>query len=85
MEHTLNDFLEETRLFVDPFLENKPKSKRTQKQKVEGVWVARRTLSLNAPSALMSGEQENADQGQDEEDEMIWWSWDGKIVGFSSW
>ncbi|KAJ4472510.1 hypothetical protein C8J55DRAFT_520268 [Lentinula edodes] len=85
MEHTLNDFLEETRLFVDPSLENKPKSKRTQKQKVEGVWVARRTLSLNAPSAPLSGEQENADQGQDEEDEMIWWSWDGKIVGFSSW
>ncbi|KAJ3907208.1 hypothetical protein F5879DRAFT_942808 [Lentinula edodes] len=85
MEHTLNDFLEETRLFVDPSLENKPKSKRTQKQKVEGVWVARRTLSLNTPSASMSGEQENADQGQDEEDEMIWWSWDGKIVGFSSW
>ncbi|KAH7881136.1 uncharacterized protein C8R40DRAFT_18202 [Lentinula edodes] len=85
MEHILNDFLEETRLFVDPSLENKPKSKRTQKQKVEGVWVARRTLSLNTPSASMSGEQENADQGQDEEDEMIWWSWDGKIVGFSSW
>ncbi|KAJ3895820.1 hypothetical protein GG344DRAFT_7484, partial [Lentinula edodes] len=85
MEHTLNDFLEETRLFVDPSLENKPKSKRTQKQKVEGVWVTRRTLFLNTPSAPLSGEQENADQGQDEEDEMIWWSWDGKIVGFSSW
>ncbi|KAJ3857243.1 hypothetical protein EV368DRAFT_71078 [Lentinula lateritia] len=85
MEHTLNDFLEETRLFVDASLENKPKSKRMQKQKIEGVWVAGRTLSLNTPSVLLSGEQENVGPDQDEEDEMIWWSWDGKIVGFSSW
>lgn len=21
----------------------------------------------------------------DEEDEMIWWAWDGKLVGFSEW
>ncbi|KAF7301015.1 hypothetical protein MIND_00665100 [Mycena indigotica] len=43
-----------------------------RKQKVEGVWVGCRTTS-----ELLDGE--------DEEDEMIWWSWDGKIVGFSDW
>ncbi|KAJ4485658.1 hypothetical protein J3R30DRAFT_1388299 [Lentinula aciculospora] len=89
MEHTLSDFLEETRLLVDVSTEDKPRNRRSQKQKVEGVWVAAKVLSLNTPPTQLSritGEQQSKpEQGQDEADEMIWWSWDGKMVGFSSW
>ncbi len=35
------------------------------------------------------GQQEvpQADESEvdDDDDEMIWWSWDGKLVGFSGW
>ena len=32
------------------------------------------------------GERKGEDAGDlDEDDEMIWWSWDGKIVGFADW
>ncbi|KAF8905344.1 hypothetical protein CPB85DRAFT_1552214 [Mucidula mucida] len=45
------------------------------KSKVEGVWVACRRPAVN--------EEEDGDM--EEDDEMIWWSWDGKIVGFAGW
>lgn len=34
-----------------------------------------------------TGEQEGKEEDKEEkeEDEMIWWQWDGKIVGFSDW
>ena len=75
MEHTLHDFLEETRLFVDP--ETKPKNKRTtQKQKIEGVWVLAQTPSMLSSSAGAwmppeSNSQEQAQGYEDEADEMI--------------
>ncbi|KAJ3758120.1 hypothetical protein EV360DRAFT_44583 [Lentinula raphanica] len=87
MEHTLNDFLEETRLYVDTSSEDrnqKRAQKQKQKQKVEGVWVAGRSQSLDytqEPSCSDGEQQENVDEG----DEMIWWSWDGKLVGFTGW
>ncbi|KAJ7886159.1 hypothetical protein B0H14DRAFT_2697869 [Mycena olivaceomarginata] len=46
---------------------------RTKAGKVEGVWVTCRSPGLEFPD----------DAG--EESEMIWWSWDGKIVGFVDW
>ncbi|KAF7331482.1 hypothetical protein MKEN_00027000 [Mycena kentingensis (nom. inval.)] len=58
---------------LDTFWDEANGKKRTSKQKVEGVWVRCRAESSLAP------------QSSDEEDEMIWWSWDGKIVGFSEW
>ncbi|KAJ3789989.1 hypothetical protein GGU10DRAFT_341908 [Lentinula aff. detonsa] len=90
LEHTLTDFLEETRLFIDVTTEEKTKNKRTQRQTVEGVWVAGRTvfsdtLSTQSSPASNFDKQETVNQIQDEADEMIWWSWDGKIVGFSGW
>ena len=47
--------------------------------KTEGVWVTCR-----------SGSTEDVGIDYDkvklvEDDEMIWWEWDGKIVGFSDW
>ena len=51
-----------------------------QNVKTEGVWVTCRSGST---------EDTNVDRGdrkpEAEEDEMIWWEWDGKITGFSDW
>lgn len=87
MEQALSEFVEESSLFVDVDTDTndkpKPKNaqKRTQKQKMEGVWVTARTLSPWLTPVL----EEQKDK-ENEEDEMIWWSWDGgKIVGFSAW
>ncbi|KAK0227119.1 hypothetical protein EDD85DRAFT_729854, partial [Armillaria nabsnona] len=45
-----------------------------KKTKIEGLWVA-----CQRPSTDPGKEMKN------EEDEMIWWSWDGKLVGFAGW
>ena len=50
---------------------DKPSSSKKKRKEVEGVWVACR--------------DENTLYDADETDEMIWWSWDGKLVGFSDW
>ncbi|KAH9916820.1 uncharacterized protein B0H18DRAFT_1037342 [Fomitopsis serialis] len=47
--------------------------------KTEGVWVG------CSSSNLAAGMQLGSDVDEDEADEMIWWVWDGKIVGFSDW
>ena len=57
-----------------------PKKKGLRGTKTEGVWITCRSGSTEVvradpePSKLI-----------DEADEMIWWEWDGKIVGFSEW
>ena len=58
---------------IDPV---KPKKKPALGIKTEGVWVS----SNSGPSRRL----ETSD-GLKEEDEMIWWQWDRKIVGFSEW
>ncbi|KJA18185.1 hypothetical protein HYPSUDRAFT_70092 [Hypholoma sublateritium FD-334 SS-4] len=54
--------------------------------KVEGVWITARD-GLHVPVANVEGGA--AGQGgegpTDDKDEMIWWSWDGKFVGFNDW
>ncbi|KAK0492736.1 hypothetical protein EDD18DRAFT_1182352 [Armillaria luteobubalina] len=50
-----------------------PKTKK-KKTKIEGLWVA-----CQKPSTELGKDV------RDEEDEMIWWSWDGKLVGFAGW
>ncbi|KZT67010.1 hypothetical protein DAEQUDRAFT_729609 [Daedalea quercina L-15889] len=47
--------------------------------KIEGVWVGCRSSDVGASMRL------GGDAEEDEEDEMIWWVWNGKIVGFSDW
>ncbi|KAF7318181.1 hypothetical protein HMN09_00326300 [Mycena chlorophos] len=63
---------------VDAFLTQDADSKLKPKrgQKVEGVWVkCRRAVSQHEEQRV-----EN-----EEENEMIWWTWDGKLVGLSEW
>ncbi|KAG1734442.1 uncharacterized protein EDB91DRAFT_1146908 [Suillus paluster] len=46
--------------------------------KVEGVWIRSRQ-GTTENSEIITGEE------TPEEDEMIWWTWDGKLVGFADW
>ncbi|KAG1850223.1 hypothetical protein DFJ58DRAFT_794176 [Suillus subalutaceus] len=46
--------------------------------KVEGVWIRSRQ-KLTEDSEMISSEE------IPEEDEMIWWTWDGRLVGFADW
>lgn len=70
MENALMDFLDET------WSSNNNSGPPRKKQSIEGVWITGR-------QGLCEPQTENLTAG--EEDEMIWWSWDGKFVGFSDW
>jgi hypothetical protein len=49
--------------------------------KTEGVWVgAMDEVYWKEFEVGVDGKNE-----EDEEDEMIWWGWDGKIAGFNDW
>ncbi|KAF9558421.1 hypothetical protein CPC08DRAFT_692193 [Agrocybe pediades] len=55
--------------------------KHSKNNPVEGVWITTRAgLRPTLPSL-----QKDEDPKKLEDDEMIWWSWDGKFVGFSDW
>ncbi|KAK0463141.1 uncharacterized protein EV420DRAFT_1232451, partial [Desarmillaria tabescens] len=62
--------------FLEQFIGVAGHGPRTSKKKtkVEGLWVA-----CQKPSTDLGTDVKN------EEDEMIWWSWDGKLVGFAGW
>ena len=83
LESTLHSFLEESSVpHSEDVLEQntlKPKKKITRiGVPPEGVWIECETQCPNPP---------NSEQclSEDEDDEMIWWAWDGKITGFSDW
>ncbi|GJE99446.1 hypothetical protein PsYK624_157090 [Phanerochaete sordida] len=60
----------------------KPKKKVRTGVKTEGVWVCARS----GPRLPLLGTREKVGGAEvSEEDEMIWWAWDGKILGFSEW
>ncbi|TFK63420.1 hypothetical protein BDN72DRAFT_847624, partial [Pluteus cervinus] len=62
-------------------------NKAKDKGKVEAVWVVpNKNEGTREFFSRGHGHDEGGDrQEEDEEDEMIWWSWDGKLVGFSDW
>ncbi|KAG1845261.1 hypothetical protein C8R48DRAFT_617502 [Suillus tomentosus] len=70
----LNQFLEESgeRPTRDDI------KKRKKGGNVEGVWIRSRQR-LTEDSEIISSEE------IPEEDEMIWWTWDGRLVGFADW
>ncbi|PCH41727.1 hypothetical protein WOLCODRAFT_163336 [Wolfiporia cocos MD-104 SS10] len=61
----------------------------SKKMKTEGVFVGHRGSDWHAVTSMQT--RENDEPGSDEEDcrfeddEMIWWAWDGKLVGFTDW
>lgn len=70
--------------FVDDATTSVDQDKSTQSKKkplrigvkTEGVWISCRASSSEA--------QDDANSVK-EEDELIWWQWNGKIAGFSEW
>ena len=69
MESALKEFLEDSRSAGG-------EKDKVRKRRVEGVWVVCRGAV---------DESDEPEKEEDESDEMIWWSWDGKLVGFSDW
>lgn len=64
--------------------------KKTRGVKTEGAWIGCRGGSAFAAeqarkAAEGAKEQEQESETGDEEDEEIWWAWDGKIIGFADW
>lgn len=81
MEGALAGFLEDSGLVpVNGIGSNS--ADRTKKKKgieCEGIWIRCRDLGDDC------NRREGEMKEDDEEDEMIWWTWDGKIVGFADW
>jgi len=72
----LANFLEDSGLVAGRNMEKDPvgRTKRKKGTESEGIWIRCRT----------DGDGEG-EETKEEQDEMIWWTWDGKIVGFSDW
>ncbi|CAA7269163.1 unnamed protein product [Cyclocybe aegerita] len=100
LDAALSDFLLGTGI-EDPDLElpsaGVPKQNK-RNSKVEGVWIAprtgirRRSLRHANPTSIEHNDAHPAldmktqdSEKVDEGDEMIWWSWDGRFVGFADW
>jgi hypothetical protein len=75
MEAALTDFINESW----PLPESNNLSTKKKKKHVEGVWVTAKSGLRGPPVSL------NEEINVPEENEMIWWSWDGKLVGFTDW
>ncbi|KAJ6544228.1 hypothetical protein B0H19DRAFT_1076366 [Mycena capillaripes] len=77
LESALREFQEEAGDLPAPTQERR--RARSRAVKVEGAWVTCRSPGVEVEFAA------DGDGDAAEEDEMIWWSWDGKIVGFADW
>jgi hypothetical protein len=82
MEGVLANFLEDSGLDAEENIEKDivGRTKRKKGSECEGIWI--RCQGLENDRNRGDGETR---EEEDEEDEMIWWTWDGKIVGFSDW
>ncbi|KAF9498303.1 hypothetical protein BDN71DRAFT_1443635 [Pleurotus eryngii] len=60
---------------------NASKKNLKSKSRVEGVWIKARKEVDGGDGP----ESPTSSADVDEMDEMVWWSWDGKIVGFADW
>ena len=59
-------------------------SRTTKKNHVEGVWITSRA-GIQKEKTTDEDPTRDPRLEQDDDDEMIWWSWEGKLVGFSDW
>jgi hypothetical protein len=55
----------------------------------QGVWVGSCNSDPRHSQRTSAWTEEDVEKSSDDEvdedDEMIWWSWDGKLVGFDDW
>lgn len=75
LDATLCDFLDCSGLST---------SRNSKKSHVEGVWITSRAGIQKETTDQAPSRDPRLKQDQDD-DEMIWWSWEGKLVGFSDW
>lgn len=71
----LSDFLDHSR--ARPLSQ----AKHSKKNPIEGVWITSRSgiqkeITAAAHDLLLP---------ERDDDDIIWWSWEGKITGFSDW
>jgi hypothetical protein len=76
IEKTGEDSDNDSNVDEDPRVAKKP----PKGVKTEGVWIGARDAGPGKTITAWVDEEEG-----DEDDEFIWWSWDGKIVGFTDW
>ena len=76
----LCDFLDDSGLGLST--SSSSHAKYSKKTNVEGVWITSRT----------GFQKETRDEApthdlllKQDDDDIIWWSWEGKLVGFSDW
>lgn len=86
MDRLVDEFLEESGPVRKGAVVGKAKKR---KGLVEGVWIRCRSKSVAGHLPPVDGDEEAEDgdevESEDEEDELIWWTWDGKLVGFADW
>ena len=77
LEDTFKQFLKDA-VVQDTEEATTEQKRRAPRVKTEGVWIG-----CKAQTADHRRDEE--DILNNEEDEMIWWVWDGKITGFKDW
>ena len=75
LDNYLADFLVESGQ-IPASCDTTTTKKRIKTSKAQGVWIKSREGSTLA---------ESSKEDLAEEDELIWWSWDGKLAGFTDW
>ncbi|PIL36470.1 hypothetical protein GSI_00159 [Ganoderma sinense ZZ0214-1] len=92
LDGVLDGFLEDAGAVAPSTSAGKSKTK-MKGVRTEGAWIGCKSGSAYAemekerPVSSVEPVVSNVDDGnvEDEEDEEIWWVWDGKIVGFADW
>ncbi|KAI1792551.1 hypothetical protein LXA43DRAFT_887385 [Ganoderma leucocontextum] len=91
LDGVLESFLQDAGAGAASAAHGKAKSKGVR---TEGVWIGCKGGSAYAATAKGQtqpainqevSDAEEEGQTEDEEDEEIWWVWDGKIIGFADW
>ncbi|KAF9530947.1 hypothetical protein CPB83DRAFT_809857 [Crepidotus variabilis] len=81
LDAALEHFLKRSNGITQEDLPKRP----TSNQKIEGVWITTRSgLHTSSVIKSMPNDGVSASSGGDDND-MLWWSWEGKFVGFSDW
>lgn len=82
MKGVLGDFLQDSGFAAEGSIDTgyDGRTKMKKRTACEGIWVRCRGRGADRKEDEATAEGE-----EDEDDEMIWWTWDGKIIGFSDW
>ena len=87
MDTMLRDFLVDSGLVSAESTmgrDGKPRPRGAAGVKTDGVLIGCQTSPENSISRPTSPVSTTATEAS-EEDELIWWAWDGKLTGFTEW